>query len=252
MQVSARGAGWSFHAHFFDSYCRIRCRRGLATPGMLLSQWSPGFASRGVDTPYSAATSVDIPSRVSINSLFDGLGAEPPLSGSSRRSSLNYPNSFVRPDLLSLSLADIVVVGSPVRIRSHLSNDLTTVYSEITLKVTQVLWSARSVAGISPGSSILVERAGGVVKLSSGAILIRGCMSEGIPYNRFSHLIVAKYRPAAGVFSLVTGFELNGDQVYGLENVTRQSSGRAALNQYPGTSAQFLDSVRKQIAALQQ
>src|SRR6266566_1932735 len=83
----------------------------------------------------------------------------------------------------SVTADALAIVGSIAEIKSHLSNDLTTLYSDCVVSVQQVIGN-HSGMQINVGDAISMLRSGGVVRLPSGRILIRGAAGEAIPQIR--------------------------------------------------------------------
>ena len=89
-----------------------------------------------------------------------------------------------------------------------------------------------------------------MVQMPSGLRLLRGCSTESLPRIGRQHLMLLKYTQAAATFTIVSAYELSGDQVYLLDAVTRTSTG-FNLEQYAGTQATFLAKVASAVSSAQ-
>ena len=99
------------------------------------------------------------------------------------------------------------------------------------------------------GDSISMLRSGGVVKLPSGRILIRGAAGEAIPRIRKTYLLVARPRISANAFLLLSGYELSGDTAYVLNNVIHRTGvpgapGGDYLNRYAVPPGRLFNELR--------
>jgi hypothetical protein len=200
-------------------------------------------ALRGMLTPYAAAVNVDDPWRAARNSLYDGRSGERAVSDASSVGPPLYPQSFERLERIPLSLATAVVTGKPTHSATYLSNDKTTLYSEFNFNVQSVLLGDLAAPNLGLGSTIVIERAGGVIQLPSGRRLMRGCRSESMPRQAAQYLMLLKYVMKANAYVIVSGFELSGNRVYVLEDVVRPSRGPEVLGSFGLTADQFVQSV---------
>src|ERR1700685_949083 len=129
----------------------------------------------GVETRYEEAAAIDGPLRESRSKFWNGKSGQPSLSDESTPSALDYAQTHKHAAAVEgLPKSAAVIVGSVKNARSYLSSDKTTIYTEMLITVKSVLWD-RSGLSLANGSSISVTRAGGVVRLPSGKLLIRGC-----------------------------------------------------------------------------
>ena len=203
----------------------------------------------GFRSTYADATAIDTSLRIPRNALFDRASSGLPLSDQSIQKMMTPNGSFNRLERIPVELADVVVIGQTFNGKSYLSNDRTTLYTELSLKINEVV-SNRSSRSISVGQSIDIERQGGVVKLPSGKVLIRGSQVESQPRTQVQYAMLLKYVPAADVYTIVSGFELAGDHVYILESLSNAkavpkgspilTSGQRRLNEYGGTAEAFV------------
>jgi len=204
----------------------------------------------GYRTAYADAGDASSANRVARNALFDGLTVEPPFSAASTPHKLNYPPSFDRMERVPLSLADAVIVGTVVGGNTYLSNDQRAFYTEAVVHVDQVLSNTSGLL-LDAVSQIAVLRAGGVVAVTPGDIIVRGCPTESQPRGLHQYVFLLKSRPQAAAFALVSGFELDGNQVYILESVAPGPQ-RAVLGQYGTNANSFVQMVADMVSAPQQ
>ena len=144
-------------------------------------------------------------------------------------------------------LSDVVVTGEITSSEALLSNDLSGVYSEFTVRVQEVLKNSTT-ATIVPGSSITTERRGGRVKVPSGQIIRYGIAGQDMPRQGQTYLLFLKANEEQ--HTIVTAYQLVSGRVVPLDG--EKAPGPAAFkwagDAYRGADAnQFLDEVRKSI-----
>jgi hypothetical protein len=101
---------------------------------------------------------------------------------------------------------------------------------------------------LAAGAQIAVLRAGGIIAVTPRPIIVRGCPTESQPRGLHQYLFLLKSQPQASAFFLVSGFELDGSQVFVLESVTKGTQG-AALGQYGVEASTFVQMVTSMAAA---
>ena len=114
---------------------------------------------------------------------------------------------------LPIAQSTTVITGTVSEARAHLSDNKTSVYSEVTVKVDEVL---NDTVGIP--QTIVAERDGGRVRLRSGAIFRYIIDGLGIPKAGHRYLLFLKQLDD-GDFSIVTGYELLNSRVQPLDDV---------------------------------
>ena len=190
--------------------------------------------------------------------MFNGYSRQPPILSQTPAPIGNYADSFVRLERIPYGLADLAVVADVGLGKAYLSQDQTTIYSEFTFKVTEVL-ANHSPKRVAVGTGLEVDRPGGAVRLPSGQFLIRGSRNESMPRQLHRYALLLRYVAAGDAWMLVSGYELNGDHVYILESVSEVpivSKGMpvAAVNGLPptrqinecgGDENAFLDEMRR-------
>ncbi|HWS90788.1 MAG TPA: hypothetical protein VN282_27710 [Pyrinomonadaceae bacterium] len=118
--------------------------------------------------------------------------------------------------------SDAVVVGKVTDARAYLSNDKTSVYSEFTLLLDDVLKQSPS-APLAPGTVISAERRGGVVRLPSGKSLVRGEFGRTMPRAGHRYVLFLRWHDEGQVFSILTGYELRGGKVVPLDGLSEKA-----------------------------
>ena len=193
------------------------------TVGLLRSQANrseaPVTASRGFVVSYEKAATLESPLRYTRNALWDGQSNEAALSAESPRRKLAYRSSRAFADvLLPGGASTLCVLGRVESGRSYLSNDKSTIYTEMSLVLEKVLQTTLDTQP-AVGSTLTVVRPGGIVRLSSGQRLMRGCKQESIPRPNNRYVLILDYLPPAQEFIAVNAFELSGGHVYMLDSV---------------------------------
>lgn len=142
--------------------------------------------------------------------------------------------------------SDAVVIGEVVGAEAYLSNDRTSVYSEFTLQLSDLLKNT-SKQDINIGSLLTAERTGGGVRFESGKVLRRGRLHETMPLVGRRYLLFLKRHDEAESFSIITGYELRDGRVYPLDgvNVPEGGSKLPQFAAYDGVQdREFLNEVR--------
>lgn len=119
---------------------------------------------------------------------------------------------------IPIAQSDAILIGEIGRAHAYLSSDKTSIYSEFSVLVTEVL-KDRS-AAILIGNRITVERAGGAVRFPSGKILVRGLLGKPLPKMTGRYAFFLKRNEDGEDFSLVTAYELRGGQVFPLDGLS--------------------------------
>jgi hypothetical protein len=154
--------------------------------------------------------------------------------GGVKRSVLNDTMEPVQLDLplsdqqeepgIPASNSDAVVTGTIDDVNAYISSDRTTVYSEVTLNIEEVLKKDPRYPLVS-GLILSAERPGGAVRFPSGKILRRGELGRNIPQAGRRYLLFLKYNEAGKDFSIVTGYELAGNYVLPLDGTDNLEKG---------------------------
>jgi hypothetical protein len=113
---------------------------------------------------------------------------------------------------LPVTQGSTVIIGTVSEARAHLSDNKTSVYSEVTLKLDEVL------KGTGIQKTLVAERDGGRVRLRSGAIFRYIIDGLGMPKAGHRYLLFLKQLQDED-FSIVTGYELLNSRVQPLDAV---------------------------------
>jgi len=218
-------------------------------------------ASQGATATYDQAIVVDSPQRAARARMFNGYSKQLPVLHQTPSAGGTYPDSFARLERIPYELADLAVIADVGPGKAYLSQDQTTLYSEYSFKVTEVV-ANRSPKSVAAGTKLEVDRPGGVLRLPSGQFLIRGSKNESMPRQLHHYALLLRYAAAGDAWMLVSGYELNGDRVYTLESVREAPMvgkglpdiGRGAvlpstsqLNEYGVTEESFLNELRRAV-----
>jgi hypothetical protein len=111
--------------------------------------------------------------------------------------------------------SDLIVEGTVTDSAAFLSNDKGAVYSEITVRVSDVL-KATSDLIVRNGDSVVTERFGGRVRYPNGQIVRYGVVGQGSPAKGKSYLFFLS-RAEQGNYNILTAYELQGSKVQALD-----------------------------------
>ena len=117
------------------------------------------------------------------------------------------------------SQSDVVVVGEIVKAEAYLSDDKTGVYSEFTIKISEVL-KIDGQAGIN-SNTIVAERAGGNVRFPSGQVQrIHVLYGQRMPEAGQRYLLFLKFTEGKQDLTILTGYKLQDSHVSALDSTT--------------------------------
>lgn len=111
--------------------------------------------------------------------------------------------------------SDLIVEGTVTDSAAFLSNDKGAVYSEITVRVSDVLKNTSDL-NVRNGDSIVTERFGGRVKYPNGQIVRYGFVGQGSPAKGKNYLFFLS-RAEQGNYNILTAYELQGNKVQALD-----------------------------------
>jgi hypothetical protein len=122
-----------------------------------------------------------------------------------------------RPELAEAPAAesDLVVEGKVTGAAAYLSGDRGAVYSEFTLRVTDVLKVAPGLAA-APGDTLVAERLGGRVRYPNGMVVRYAVAGDGSPATGKKYLFFLSAAEGGG-YELVTAYEMRGGVVRALD-----------------------------------
>jgi len=152
-------------------------------------------------------------------------------------------------DPMPISRSDAVVVGAITSGQAYLSNDKRDFYSEFKAVVQEVL-KAPTAHYIRMGDRIAVERKGGSVRLPSGKVVVRGFTDASMPLVGKRYLLFLRYSQDTDDFHILTGYQLEGQRTYSLDELGYHPSDRRhetlihPLHEYGGGEEQLLNGAR--------
>ncbi len=108
-----------------------------------------------------------------------------------------------------VSQSDAILIGSITDAQAFLTPDKSYVYSEFIVHIKDVLKNFTS-APIAPEVDTTIERAGGIVRFTSGNKLQRGNAGESLPVKQKRYLLFLKWSESGKDFLILTGYKLDG------------------------------------------
>jgi hypothetical protein len=153
-------------------------------------------------------------------------------------------------EALPTHISDAVIIGNVTSARAYVSEDKTGVYSEFTVRVSDVLKSP-SARTLVAGTEVEALRPGGGVRFPSGQVrkfLIGG---RGLPQIGGRYVFFLKYDNLAQAFYIVTGYRLSDGKVSPLDGLPKYASEHhqfASYGRYVNVDeAVFLEDVRRAV-----
>jgi hypothetical protein len=128
-------------------------------------------------------------------------------------------------DPMPFDQSDAVIVGRVASGQAYLSNDKRDLYSEFKVTVQEAL-KVPAARYVQAGNSVEVERQGGAIRLPSGKVLIRGSSDFSMPLVGKRYLLFLRYNQSTEDFHIVTGYQLEGQHTYGLDELAYAHSDR--------------------------
>lgn len=123
-------------------------------------------------------------------------------------------------DLLGLSdlpvtQSDLVVEGKVIDSAAYLSNDKSAVYSEFTIRISDVVKTAGGL-DVSKNDTIVMERLGGRVRYPSGKVIRYTVVEQGSPMVGKKYLFFLM-RGDQNSYKILTAYEIQGNKVLALD-----------------------------------
>lgn len=141
---------------------------------------------------------------------------------------------------LPAAQSEVILVGEVLKAGAHLSNNKKGIYSEFTVRVEEVL-KKDGAPGLNPGSSITVERLGGIVVFPAGNKRVIRVAGQSMPRVNRRYVLFLDATEFDQDFRLLTGYELRAGKTLPLDDSTR-------MNAYSGMAEEaFLNHVRDAI-----
>lgn len=120
---------------------------------------------------------------------------------------------------LPVAQSDAVIIGEVLDAKAFQTSDKTAVYSEFTVRISEVLKNDAQTQ-LSPGSPIITERPGGRVRYSSGHISRFSLSGWGMPRPKRQYVLFLSRNEQEEGYRIVTGYELRGGRVFPLDMTT--------------------------------
>jgi len=118
---------------------------------------------------------------------------------------------------IPVAASQAVAIGEVISAQAYLSNDKTSVYSEFTVRVADVLKNS-SPEPLFSGAQITTERLGGRVRFPSGKILLRGApYGKNMPRVGQRYVFFLKQNEEGQGYSIITAYELRSGHVFPLD-----------------------------------
>jgi len=198
-----------------------------------LTDYSSAVANSNDNLRFHRGERYDIP-----NSSLPELGED------SETTSWDLPETHFKKDPLPFEGSDAIVVGTVTSGQAHLSNDKRSIYSEFKLKVQESVKTPDTMS-LRAGDFIDIQRKGGAIRLRSGKVLIRGALADSMPQIGERYLLFLKYDQSTDDFGILTGYQLDGNEVYRLDDLSYGESNHQkvvhALRKEGISEDQFLD-----------
>ena len=183
----------------------------IATP----PQYSPGPT-----TDYTAAlpNSTDV-LRFRRGERYNISNPSLPELGESSQTLWDLPESHFQKSPMPFDTSDAVVIGTVTAGQSYLSNDKRNIYSEFKLKLLETIKTPNT-PYLRAGDAIDIQRKGGAISFASGKVVVRGALTDSMPQVGKRYLFFLKYDQGAGDYAVLTGYLLDGNEVYRLDDLS--------------------------------
>jgi hypothetical protein len=216
----------------------------------------PAYAQTGTSAPtksFGPVTDYDIAltsgsdsNHIRKGARYNIHGQLPELSENSELDLFDLPPSHTSKSILSSDYGTLIV-GTVVAGQSYLSNDKRNIYSEFKITLQEIIKA--SAKSLSVGQSIDVERSGGSIRLPSGKILRRGVLAESMPQMGKRYIFLLQYKEDTDSFLLKTGYQLEGDHVYCLDDDQKNVTLNQPLKEYGTNESQLIERMKKSVSA---
>lgn len=142
------------------------------------------------------------------------------------------------PSIIPVAESELVIVGEIIKVDAYLSNDKKGIYSEFTVRVDEVLKSVAS-SKIEQGTSISVDRAGGIVRYPNGQKVLYTISGRDLPQGGKSYVLFLTSQKENPNYQILTGYELKesdvspldmGRNFEGFKNIGKQNFIKAVRN----------------------
>lgn len=146
---------------------------------------------------------------------------------------------------LPVAQSRAVVVGRVTNAEAFLSADKTSVYSEFTIAVDEVLKDDGSAPLVAEGT-VTAERSGGRVRFPSGRVTLQLVQGQGMPRVGRQYVLFLRRHDDEPNVSILTGYELKAGRVQLLDN---PAGGTHPIAKYQGAEqSDFIRELKSLIA----
>lgn len=123
----------------------------------------------------------------------------------------------IPPPLIPTEESDVIAVGKVTVVTAHLSNDKSGVYSEFTVKISEVLKNGLS-NDLERGGTITIDRAGGVLRYPSGNTVLYLDSAKGLPEAGREYALFLRADKKSDNFEIITLHELQDARTVPLDS----------------------------------
>jgi hypothetical protein len=113
---------------------------------------------------------------------------------------------------LPIAQSSLIISGGVVNSQAYLSNDKRGVYTELTIRVNEVIKNNAS-AQVAQGDTVIAEREGGIVRYSNGHKRLYHLAEEGMPATGRKYLLFLRTVEGEQDYYVLTGYELSPTRV---------------------------------------
>jgi hypothetical protein len=145
--------------------------------------------------------------------------AVPELGEDSEVGLVELPPTHSKKDPMPFNASDAVVVGTVTAGQSYFSNDKRDIYSEFKVKLQEIIQNS-DIVYLRANDSINIQRKGGAIRLPSSKVLTRAVRADSMPQIASRYLFFLKYDQSREDYAVLNGYQLAGNEVYRLDDLT--------------------------------
>jgi hypothetical protein len=177
--------------------------------------------------------------RFSVNKRYDDQGwvyklVHPVTAGVGRITDDPPPPPFPMSDGI------LIVVGDVISVNAFLSNDRGGVYTELTIRIDELLKNSES--GKAAPQKVMADREGGIVVYPNGQRVMYQSSERGLPLLGSRYLFFLKKNGPSPNYEIIASYDITGDQIYHMEK------GAVLEEINDSTRPAFLENIRNKIA----
>jgi hypothetical protein len=113
---------------------------------------------------------------------------------------------------LTVAQSNLIVIGDVEDAQAHLSNDKSGVYTELTVRINEVIKNDAS-ASLAQGGEVSVLREGGIVRYSNGHQRLYHMAEEGMPKTARKYVLFLRAIDQSQDYDLLTAYEISADGI---------------------------------------